>query len=241
MKPLLAQLQIEITLTLRRGEGLLVTFLLPLGLLLFFGTVAPLPSGDVRPLDFLVPGVLALAVMSTSMVALSIATGFERYYGVLKRLLGSPLGRGRLMLAKALAILTLQVAQVGLILLVAYLVLGWQPGGSLLVGLPVLVLGSLAFAGIGLLMAGTLRAEATLALSNGLYLLFMLVGGFIFPLDQLPPVLETVARVLPAAAFSEATRAALLGRPQDLAVPLAVLALWAVGSVTAAARFFRAE
>jgi ABC-2 type transport system permease protein len=236
VRPLLAQLRVELLLTLRRGESLLITLVVPVVLLLFFGSVAP------NPPDFLVPGILALAVMSTSMVSLGIATAYERYYGTLKRLLGSPLPRSSLIAAKTLAVLLIEVVQIGVLMTIARFSLGWSPGGgAVLESLAALVLGSVAFAGLGLLMAGTLRAEATLAVANGLYLVFLLLGGFILPLDRLPGPIATAARALPAGALTDATRAALSGSGQGVLGPLALLAGWAVVSVGAAAVTFKPE
>jgi ABC-2 type transport system permease protein len=237
MRALAAQLRIELLLTLRRGENLLVTLVVPVVLLVFFGALA------ISPIEFLVPGILALAIMSTSMVSLGIQTAYERYYGALKRLLGSPLPRLSLLTAKALAVLLLQSLQVGLLVLIASIGFGWQPSGSLLLACVALALGSVAFAGMGLLMAGTLRAEATLALANGLYLAFLLLGGFVLPLERLPTVLASAARLLPAAALSDATRAALdgAGSTQGALGPLALLAAWAVVCMGAAALTFRAD
>jgi ABC-2 type transport system permease protein len=235
VRPLLAQLRIELILTLRRGESLLITVVVPVVLLIFFGAIA------TNPPDFLVPGLLALAVMSTSMVSLGIATAYERYYGALKRLLGSPLPRGSLIIAKTLAVLVIELVQIALLIGIARLIFGWQPTGSPLAALAVLVVGSAAFAGIGLLMAGTLRAEATLAVANGLYLVFLLLGGFILPLDRLPGPIGVIAHFLPAAALTDATRAALSGSDQELLGPLALLAGWAVVAMGAAALTFRPE
>jgi ABC-2 type transport system permease protein len=238
VRPLLAQLGMELRLTLRRGENLLVTIFIPLALLVFFAGILAVPMPGAS-LEFLVPGLLALAVMSSGMVSLGIATAYERHYGVLKRLIGSPLPRGALLAAKTGATLAVEAVQVALLVGVASLVYGWRPAGSLPLALVVLLVGSLAFAGIGLLMAGTLRAETTLALANGLYLLFLLLGGFILPVEHLPSAVAAVARLLPAGALAEATRAALLGG--DVGPPLLLLALWAAGALGLAARTFRAE
>ena len=235
MRALFAQLKIEMVLSLRRGESLLITIVVPVVLLIFFGAVASTPP------DFLVPGLLALAVMSTSMVSLGIATAYERYYGALKRLLGSPLPRTSLIAAKTLSVLLIEVVQVVLLVGIARLMFGWSPGGSLLAALVALVLGTAAFAGLGLLMAGTLRAEATLAVANGLYLVFLLLGGFILPLDRLPGPIDLAAHVLPAAALTDATRAALSASDQGVPGPLALLAAWAVVTMGAAAFTFRPE
>src|SRR6478672_11941115 len=136
MRPLLAQLRVELTLTLRRGESLLITVVVPIVLLVFFGGVAS------NPPDFLVPGLLALAVMSTSMVSLGIATAYERYYGALKRLLGSPLPRTSLIAAKTLSVLLIEVVQVVALALIARWMFGWSPTGSYLEAGVALMLGS---------------------------------------------------------------------------------------------------
>ena len=235
MRGLLAQLRVELILAFRRGESLLITLVVPVVLLVFFGAVAASPP------DFLVPGLLALAVMSTSMVSLGIATAYERYYGALKRLLGSPLPRISLIAAKTLAVLLIEVVQIVLLVAIARLMFGWAPGGSALEALAALVLGTAAFAGLGLLMAGTLRAEATLAVANGLYLVFLLLGGFILPLDRLPGPINVVAQALPAAALTDATRLALSESAQGALGPLALLAAWAVVAMGAAALTFRPE
>lgn len=241
VRPLLAQLRVELTLASRRAENLLVTLVVPLALLVFFAAVLPPRVVGGRPLDFLVPGILALAVVSTGMVSLGIATAYERYYGALKRLIGSPLPRGSLLLAKALSVLAVEAIQVVLVLGVARVAFGWAPAGSLPLALGVLLVGSSAFAGLGLLMAGTLRAEGTLALANGLYLVSLLLGGFVFPLDGLPAPLAAIARLLPAATLADATRAALNGPLAAVWPPLLLLSGWALAAGLLAARSFRPE
>jgi ABC-2 type transport system permease protein len=231
----------ELVLSLRRGESLLITAVVPIALLVFFGSMPILPAGGGRPIDFLFPGILALAVMSTSMVSLGIATAFERQYGVLKRLGGSPLPRAGLLIAKMLALLVTQAAQVGLLGLVARVLFGWRLSGQAGAVLLVLLLGTLTFAGLGLLMAGGLRAEATLAAANGLYLAFLLLGDMVFPLGQLPAGLSAVARLLPAAAFAEALRSALQPSASIPVASLAVLLAWGIAALLAAARTFQWE
>lgn len=236
-----AQLGAELRMTARRGDSVLLNLGIPLGLLVFFSLVdvLPLPAGVRHPVDFLAPGVLALAVMSTAMVSLGIATGFERQYGVLKRLGATPLGRGRLLAAKGTSTAVLEIAQV-VVLTVAGLALGWRPGGHWPLAVPAVVLATIAFTGLGLLMAGTLRAEATLAAANGLYLALLLLGGMVFPLTKLPSGLRQVAESLPAAALSDALHGAL-GSGTVPARAWIVLAVWAVVSPLAAARLFRWE
>ncbi len=240
-----AQLGMELRLTARRGENVLATLVVPVALLLFFTTYPiGLPSG-ARAVDLVVPAILAVAIISAGLVNLGIATAYERSYGVLKRLGATPLSRPVLIVAKVAAVVVLEVVQLALISAVATALLGWRPPSVEIVGLIAAVsLGTATFAGLGLLLAGTLRAEATLALANAMFLAFVLVGGVVVAPAQLPDALAAVARVLPAAALAEALRGAL-GGPVDPALggPAALLVLggWAVAMVGLAARLFRWE
>jgi len=239
----LAQLGMELRLTARRGENLFVIVVLPLILMIFFALVPALTPNTPRPIVFLLPGILALAIISTSLVNLSIATAFERSYGVLKRLGGSPLPRAGLIAAKIGAVLVVEVLQVVLLVLVAVVLFVWSPGAgwSPVVVLLAFGLGTLTFAGLGLLMAGTLRAEGTLAAANGLFLVFLLLGGVILPIDHLPGFLADLARVLPASALSDAYRIGLGSATGDPLPSLLVLAAWGVVAALLAARSFRWE
>lgn len=180
-----AQTVLETRMLLRNGEQLLLTVIIPSLLLVLFSTVDIVDTGADAAVDFLAPGVLALAVMSTAFTGQAIATGFERRYGVLKRLGASPLPRWALMTSKTLSVLVTEVLQVLLLAAIA-LGLGWSPHGGPLPVLVLLALGTAAFSGLGLLMAGTLRAEATLAAANLVFLLLLVGGGVIVPLDRFP-------------------------------------------------------
>ena len=242
MRALRAQLRTELTLTLRNKESLLLTLGIPVGLLVFFSLVDVLPLDDLlgpgdEPVDVLAPGVLALAIVSMAMTGLAIATGFERAYGVLKRLGTTPVGRPRLLAAKIGAVVVVEAIQAAVLVPVA-LALGWEPSFHVVPLLGAVVLGTAAFAGLGLWMAGTLRAEITLALANGLYIVLLLLGGFVIPLSELPDPLRLVAEGLPASALVDLVRAGFDG---DIGPARAwiVLALWAVAMPLVAARTFR--
>lgn len=230
----------ELRIAARRGESLLVTFVIPAGVLLVFSSFDLAGSGAVgRPVDRMLPGAMALAVIAASMVSLAIATGFERAYGVIKRLGGSPAGSSVLVASKTAGVIVVEAVQAVLLVGIA-LLLGWTAGptASAWLVLAGLVAGTVAFAGLGLLMAGTLRAEATLALANLLFLLSLVLGGIVLPLDRLPGAVAAVAAVLPPAALTQVL-AIGLGGPGDAAEPLVLLVGWAVGLAVLAARTFR--
>lgn len=261
MKAWLAQTRTELALSLRQGEQLLVSIGIPVLVLVFFSLVDVLPKGelasavtptdlgglgsDLRSVDTLFPRVLALAVMSSAMVSLGIGTGFERYYGVLKRLGVTPLGRPRLLAAKISMVFVIEVLQLVLLTGVAY-ALGWRadrfgaaPASQVLLTLAAFVLGTAAFAGLGLLLAGTLRGPLNLAVCNGLYLLLLLFGGIAVPLSRIPG--GDAARLLPSGALAEVlTYAVTLGSAAPTGAWLVLLG-WAIALPVAAARWFRWE
>lgn len=241
MRRLVAQTRHEVLLVARNGEQLLLTLGIPVLLLVFFSLVDVLPTGTEHPVDFLAPGVLALAVMSSSMVSLGIGTGFERSYHVLKRLGATPLGRPRLVAAKALAVVVVEVIQV-VVLLAAATALGWSPAslsaGDWSTAVGAVVLGTSAFAGIGLTLAGRLRGEINLAAQNALYLVLLLLGGMIIPTGELPSFLQTVAHALPSGALADLLHGAL-GSGDTAAQSWPVLVGWATVAPATAARLFR--
>lgn len=227
----------EAKLLARNGEQLLLALVIPIGLLLlgkFFGHRFGL--GDT---NLVAPSVFAVAIWSSAFSSMAIATGFERRYGVLERLSSTPLRRTGLIAGKAVALLLTTGGQLVVLLIVA-LVLGWRPAlsvGSVLVALVAVLLAIAAFASWGLALAGRLRAEITLALANLIYLLFLVGGGVMIPVDQYPAGFSTLLKVLPTAALGEALRHASLG--EVLWWPLAVLSVWTLVGLLVARKVFR--
>jgi ABC-2 type transport system permease protein len=242
----LAQARMEARLMLRNGEQLLLAVVIPVVVLA--GLVGAADSigfdyarYDVPVVDVATPGVLALAVLSTSFTSLAIATGFERRYGVLKRLGSSPLPRAGLLAAKVLALLLVEALQITVLGVVGAL-LGWSPdlnATAVLGAVAAVLLGTAAFASLGLLLAGLLRAEATLAAANLVYLLLLAGGAVVLPATAYGGF-EPVARLLPSGALGEAMRATMVEGIWP-AAEFAVLLGWAVLGAAVASRTFRWE
>jgi len=237
-----AQATLETRTLLRNGEQLLLILIIPLLLLIAFSLEPLINFGTGLPrIDFLTAGIIALAVMSTAFTSQAIATGFERRYGVLKRLGATPLSRGGLIAAKTVTVIGVELLQGALIIVVA-LAIGWRPNASpaAIVTAPLLILlGTAAFSGLALLMAGTLRAEATLAAANLVYILLLGLGGVVFPLTRFPAEARPALELLPTGALSTGLRSVL---QYGVAFPVGntiTLAVWAAAAIALAARTFR--
>ncbi|NNN18266.1 MAG: ABC transporter permease [Acidimicrobiaceae bacterium] len=240
MKPYLAQARAEIRLALTQGESLLVTIGIPVIVLvgLSLTKALPLPKTAHSATDFLVPGTMTLAIMATGMVSTSIATGVERSYGVLKRLGTTPLGRSALLLAKITSILVVEMIQLAVLAIIGVL-LGWHPVGNYLYFIVAVILATSGFSGIGLLMAGTMKSEVIIGAANGIYLVLLFIGGIIMPISALPSALETFARLLPAAALSEALYQSV-GVGGNIPVWVWLnLVIWAIAAPVIASKTFK--
>ncbi|HEX4063491.1 MAG TPA: ABC transporter permease [Streptosporangiaceae bacterium] len=241
-----AQARLEGKTLLRNGEQLLLVLIIPVLLLTAFSLGSFVSIGaNTRQyrIDFLVPGIVALAIMSTAFTSQAIATGFERRYGVLKRLGATPLSRVGLIAAKTVTVIGVELLQAVIIVAVGF-ALGWRPDTTV-VGVAMAVLlaavGTAAFSGLALLMAGTLRAEATLAAANLVYLVLLGVGGVLFPLTKFPAGARGPLKLLPSGALSDGLHHVLQHGGGVPAADLAVLAIWAVAAIALAARTFRWE
>ncbi|MCW2608024.1 MAG: transporter [Frankiales bacterium] len=240
---LLAQTGAELKLLLRNGEQVLLNLVIPLGLLVVL-TLLPFVSVDgadtrTERADYFVPGILALAIMSSAFTGQAIGTGFERQYGVLKRLGATPLPRSVLLLAKTLGVLAVQLLQLLAITGVG-LALGWDPRGDVGSVLLLVALGTAAFSGLGLLLGGTLPGLTCLAVANLVWLVLLVLGGVVFPIKEFGPAAGALS-LLPTAALSSGLRDVLVDGASAPLHDVLALAVWAVVGLTAAARFFRWE
>jgi ABC-2 type transport system permease protein len=238
---LLAHAKVETALTLRNGEQVLLTLLIPLALLIGLSklNILAMPDlGDVSKVDWLTPGIFALAVMSSAFTGQAIALGFDRRYGVLKRLSATALPRWLLVAGRLVAALVVVAVQVVVLAIVAA-VLGWSPSGAgLAEAVPLLVLGTLSFGALGVLLGGALRAEVVLALANIVWFVLMLGGGILLAPAVLPSGFAVVVELLPSGALAEGLRETLTGGTLGWG-PVAVLAGWAVAAGALATRTTR--
>lgn len=223
---------------LRNGEQLVLAIVLPLLALAAIAFTPFFDSLGAPRLDVGTPGILALCVLSTAFTGQGIATGFDRRYGVLRFLSTTPLGRAGLIFGKILAVAAVLAIQIVIISATA-LLLGWAPPlAGLLPAVALLIPGIAAFTALGLLIAGTLRPEATLAVTNLAWVLLAAIGGTIIPRGSLPEALQPVIGFLPSAALGDGLRAALQQGSFDI-VSFALLAGWSIVLGLAALRWFK--
>ncbi|WP_422117401.1 ABC transporter permease [Brachybacterium sp. UNK5269] len=238
LRRVLAHAGLETRVLLSNGEQLTVAVALPamvlIGLwLLPLGRIPGVPSVDTA-----VAATFATALISTSFTSQAILTGFDRRNGVLRWVATSPLGRGGYLAGKILATLTTHVLQVVVLGAIA-LAIGWRPELlGLLAAVPVWLVGTVAFGALGLLVAGTLRTEAVLAVSNLVFVLLVAAGGVAFPTAAYPRILGGLVDLLPSGALGELMRACFASGPFALGSAV-VLLLWAALGSAAVVRWFR--
>ncbi|MFF1830922.1 ABC transporter permease [Paenarthrobacter sp. NPDC058040] len=235
---ILQQGKYETVTMLRNGEQLILAIVLPLMALIGLAVTPLLDGLGGSRVDIATPGILALCAMSTAFTGQGIATGFDRRYGVLRFLSTTPLGRGGLIAGKILAVLVVLSLQVVVVAVVAGF-LGWHPhAGGWLPGLLLLVLGAASFTALGLLVAGTVRPEATLAITNLLWILLGALGGIVVPAERLPALAQNIVHFLPSGALGQALRDAFLQGVVAWPAVL-VLLLWTLVAGAAAIRWFK--
>lgn len=233
---ILAHARIEAGLTLRNGEQLLLALVIPIGLLVAGSVYGDRPGW---PYQTFAASVLALALWSTGFTSLAITTGFERRYGVLERLVATPLRRSDLLLGKAVSVTAIAAGQGSILALAAWL-LGWRPLPTPTQTLIVLLAGPLAilaFAGLALALAGTAKADVTLALANLIYLAGAVAGGLMLPVASFPAGVQPWVSALPTAALGESLRTWASGGTAPL--PLAILGCWVAVGLILARKVFR--
>lgn len=233
---LTAQSALELKLLLRNGEQLLLTMFIPITLLVGL-TLLPLGSfGDHRATTF-VPVIMALAVISTAFTGQAIAVAFDRRYGALKRLGATALPVWGIVTGKLLAVVAVVFLQ-AIILGAIGFGLGWRPHlAGLALGAGIIALGTAAFAALGLLLGGTLRAEIVLAVANLLWFVFAGFGALTLETNMIPASVKWAARLTPAGALTEALSQAMTRSVDWFGV--VVLAGWGALGTLIALRWFR--
>lgn len=234
---LIAQTVFELRLLIRNGEQLLLALVIPIAALIGLAAVDVVDLPDPR-INSVVPGIWALAILSTGFTSLAISSAFDRRYAVTKRLIGAGVPRRVLLAGKSTAVVVVVAGQM-IVLGIVGLILGWRPHGNPLLAIVLILLGAAAFTGLGLLLGGTLKAEVVLALANLLWLVQVAVGGVVAPLTSAPAWLSTVGELTPAGALSSGLRTVLTEGSASVAGPVLVLVGWTLLGWAATLKWFK--
>lgn len=237
---ILSNAKFEFGLTLRNGEQLLLTLIIPVAAMLGLTYMTGVDLGTDDRIQVVVPGIIALAILATAFTSQAISTGFDRRYGVLKLMGATPLLRSGLLISRALAILAVEMLQI-IVILVMALFMGWSPTGNVFYIAIYVLIGTASFTSLALALAGTLRAEATLAVANAIFLALMFVGGILIPLKSAPEWMSTISVYLPSGALGEGLREAMSQTPSFESLPLLVLVAWMLVGTALTVKFFRWE
>lgn len=209
----------------------------------------PVPSRDVpvtepggRYIDFLVPGIIGMSLMSAGMWGIGFTLVDMRIKRLLKRLLATPMRRADFMLAQMTTRTALTFVEVGVLLLFARFAFRVPVRGSVAAVLFVGVLGALVFSGLGLLVASrATRIETVASLMNLVMVPMFIASGIFFSADRFPDALQPLVRALPLTALNDALRAVILEGASLLsqAPRLLLLGAWGVTSFLLGLRLFR--
>lgn len=241
---MIAQAGFELRLLLRNGEQLLLTVIIPVALLVGVTLVDAVPLGvpaGVERVPVALGGVLAVAVIASGFTSLAISVGFDRRSGALLMLATTPLSRQGILGARALAAMAMVAIQVAVLLVTAAL-LGWRPPALAVFLVPIALVGTAAFAALGFALGGAVRAEATLAVANAVFLALVAVGGTTYPADELPAPVSSLVSLLPSSALADLLRwsaGATSGSTADLALDALLVVVWGGIGTLIAARTFR--
>jgi ABC-type multidrug transport system permease subunit len=202
----------------------------------------PVTEPGSRYIDFLVPGLVGMNVMSTGMWGIGYVIVEARSKRLLKRMVATPMRRADFLLSFVLVRMLFLALEVPLLYGFGVVAFGTPVRGSLLALAAVALLGALAFAGLGLLVASRARNTQTVSgLINVVMMPMFLVSGVFFSADRFPDSLQPLIRALPLTALNDGMRAVVNEGAGLAAVApqAALLAAVAAVSFAAALRWFR--
>lgn len=195
-----------------------------------------------RYIDFLIPGLLGLNIMSTGMWGIGFGIVRTRSHKLLRRLQASPMRRSEFLLAQAFARLAFLVLEVVSVLGFGVLAFGVPIHGSLVLVAAMVLAGALAFSGLGLLVASRAQTvEGVSGLMNVVMVPMWVFSGVFFSWSHFPDAIQPAIRLLPLTALNDGLRAVLLdGAGLHVIAGMLVITLaWGVASFAVSLRIFR--
>jgi ABC-type multidrug transport system permease subunit len=195
-----------------------------------------------RYVDFLVPGLIGMNIMGAGLWGIGFSTVDLRVKHLLKRMVATPMKRSHFLLSLVSSRIVFFIPEMLFLLAAAHLLFGVPIAGSYASILSIAFLGSLTFAGLGLLTASRARRiESISGLMNLVMIPMWLGSGIFFSSERFPAFLQPFIQALPLTQLINALRAVIL-TGESLAsqsTPLAILGAWSIVSYALALKFFR--
>lgn len=195
----------------------------------------------VRYIDWLVPGILAMSLLSAALFGIGVVIASEREKGQLRRFAVTPLPKSVYISTQTLQRFFIAVLQALVIIFVSLLVFNVKMKGSWLMLLVVVCVGLLAFSALGYALAARVKkAQTTAAVANVFFLPMMFLSGVYFPIEAMPSYLQPVAKALPLTYLNDAVRLVYAGNEtfKDLLLPLVILSAWFIACFIIAVKMF---
>jgi ABC-2 type transport system permease protein len=199
---------------------------------------------DIRYIDFLVPGIVAMMIMSNNMNGVAGQISAWRERGILRRMQGTRLKASTFIAAQITARLLLNGSQALLVVLIANLVFNIDVVGSWFTLIFFITLGTLAFMALGFIIAGIAKNPESAGPIAGFATFPMLfLGGVFFPISNMPDLIQPIVKILPIAHLSSALRETMnIGTPLlQLGMETLVLGAWLIGGFALASYVFKWE
>jgi ABC-type multidrug transport system permease subunit len=202
----------------------------------------PVTAHGARYIEFLVPGLIGMNIMSSTMWGIGWVLVEARKRKLLKRLVATPMRRSDYFLSFVIARLVFLATEVAVIVLFGRLVFDVEVQGSLPALALVSLVGAMAFAGLGLVTASrTSSTETVSGLMNLAMLPMFVLSGVFFSTVHFPDWMQPVIHVLPLTMLNDALRAIVNqgAGPIEVAAPFLALAAWTVATFAVALRAFK--
>lgn len=201
-------------------------------------------TNNLSYIDFLLPGIVALAIMQMSVFSVAFVFVDYKEKGILKRVLATPIQPYQFVSANVITRLLISVGQAVVLIAVGVLLLKAKVIGSYPLILLVTLLGATMFLGLGFTISGFAKTIETVpAVANLVVFPMLFLGGTFFPLDSMPVWLQNIAKFLPLTYFSDSLRRVMTENASlaDIRTNLLFMLAWSVALVLLANYTFKFE
>jgi ABC-2 type transport system permease protein len=243
MKILVSQIKLENRLFLREKEAIFWTLAFPVFLIALFGLIWKDETwGDLSAINWLLPGIIVMALMTTCFLNNAMFIVEQREKGIFRRISLTPLKKHILIIGQLVNRYLIVLLQTLILIALAVIFFGARVQGNLALFWVVLSIGALSFLALGFAIAGLIKSEKSAhPITMIIFFPLMFLGGCVFPIDAIPGFLHPFCEVLPSLHLNDALRAVVTGGTSfgEIWQDLLILGGWLVVCSAIAVKFFR--